>query len=36
MFGSILYGFGGYTLPFIFFGSLSVFMAIVVMLVIGT
>jgi len=30
LFGSILYAFGGYTTPFLFFGSLSTLMAIIV------
>jgi hypothetical protein len=33
--GSILYGIGGYTLPFIFFGSLSMAIAIIVAVFIG-
>ncbi len=30
LFGSMLYSLGGYTMPFIFFGSLSTLMAIIV------
>jgi hypothetical protein len=35
MFGSMLFAFGGYTMPFIFFGSLSVLMTIVVIALVG-
>lgn len=35
LFGSMLYGLGGYIMPFIFFGSLSTFMAIIVGFLMG-